>query len=111
LHASSQDGALPSSGLDFLLQMQLRRERTDKTAQKTSMPKRLSIRESFSEISISLLHWLHAPDGTLPSSGSDFLLQMQLRRERTDKKAQKTARKERTMLIPEQAFDVIDTDG
>jgi hypothetical protein len=110
LHAPLDD-ALPSAGLDFLLQMQLRRERIEKKAQKTSMPQRRSSRKSSSKESLSLLHWLHAPqDDALPSSGLDFLLEIHLRRERTNTMAQKTTRKERTMIILEQAMEIIDAD-
>jgi hypothetical protein len=42
---------------------------------------------------------LHAPSGVLASSGLDFLLNMHLRRERTDKTAQQMTRKERTMIL------------
>jgi hypothetical protein len=68
-----------SSGLDILLvllEMQLRRENTDKTAQRMTR----------NEL-------------TLPSSGLDFLLQMHRRREKMDTTAQKMTRKERTMIL------------
>jgi hypothetical protein len=117
LHAPPDDG-LPSAGLDFLLQMHLRRERIAKKAQTTSMPQRRSsmprrqpTRKSSSKESLSFLHWLHAPqDDALPSSGLDFLQEIYLRRERTNAIAQKATRKKRTMILLEQALEIIDAD-
>jgi hypothetical protein len=105
LHAPFQDGgAFPSSsGVDFLPEVHLRRDWTDQKARKTNMPERRSTRESSSKELLSLLQCLHAPGGALSSSELDFL-------RRTDKKAQKVTRKERTTMIIEQAFDIIDAD-
>jgi hypothetical protein len=44
----------------------------------------------------SMLH--HAPSHPLPSSGLDFLQEIHLRRAKTDIKAQKMTRKERSMI-------------
>jgi hypothetical protein len=62
---------------------------------------------------------LHAPSDAHPSSGLDFLLQIHLRRAKTDQRAQKITKKERTMiregarkeqtLILEEASKIIDT--
>jgi hypothetical protein len=41
---------------------------------------------------------LHVPSDALPSAGLDFLLQIHVRRTKTDKKAQKMTKKERTMI-------------
>jgi hypothetical protein len=41
---------------------------------------------------------LNAPSDALPSSGLDFLLEIHLRRAKTDKKAQKITKIERTMI-------------
>jgi hypothetical protein len=90
--------ALHSSGLDFLLEMNLRREnKNDKTAPRMTRDER-----------------------TLPSSGLDFLLQIHRRREKTEATAQKMTRKERAMIlegarmertrIVEEALRILDAD-
>jgi hypothetical protein len=45
---------------------------------------------------------LHALSDAHSSSGMDFLLQIHLRRAKTDKLAQKMTKKERTMNVKEQ---------
>jgi hypothetical protein len=68
--------------------------------------------------SSSVKSLLHAPSDALPSSGLDFLLEIHLRRSKTDKTAQTITKKERSMiregarkertLILEEASTIID---